>query len=57
MTLNGVVVPADVVSMAPGVLSRGLPGMLRLRPVLSGGDSGKHKQTQTHKSIIKSVVA
>lgn len=38
MTLNGVAA-VGVASMVGVVLSEELPGMLRRRPVLSGGDS------------------
>lgn len=38
MTLKGVAA-VDVASMVGAVLSEELPGMLRRRPVLSGGDS------------------
>lgn len=45
VTLKGVAAAAaDAASMAGGVLSVGLPGTLRRRPDLSGGDSAKKKK-------------
>lgn len=43
MTRKGVAA-VDVASMVGVVLSEELPGMLRRRPVLSGGDSEKQRE-------------
>lgn len=47
VTLKGVAA-VDVTSMAGVALSTGVPGMLRRRPVLSGGDS-TNKHSRSHK--------
>ncbi len=44
VTLKGVAA-VDVASMVGVVLSEELPGMLRRRPVLSGGDSGNRQRS------------
>lgn len=50
VTLKGVAA-VDVTSMAGVALSTGVPGMLRRRPVLSGGDS-TNKHSRIHKWFI-----
>lgn len=52
MTLKGVAA-ADVASMVGVVFSEELPGMLRRRPVFSGGDSAEKEKNIHVKKVIK----